>query len=307
MAPLRGAIERLTPAIDIPDLLAEVEAWTGLAAELTHAAGATPRIADLRQHLHAALLAWGLNLGPTRMAGCCPLSYRQIAWATEWSLGDEQLEAANELLVDYLHRLQSSQRYGRGEFSSSDGQRSAARGHAATADPLAREFGYRHGALTVLNWVTDQYSQYGTKVVSVAEREAIHTLEEILHTKLPIAEHTTDTHGATELVFALFDLLGLRFIPRLRDAGDLRLHRLGPPTGLPVDAVLRSKARPERITNAVEPSRNSQPRTSGADRADRRFPASRRQSPRSGDTPHGRPRVRSICRGWLRRGHARAV
>jgi TnpA family transposase len=100
--------------------------------------------------------------------------------------------------------------------------------------------------------VTDQYSQYGTEVVSVAEREAIHTLEEILHTKLPIAEHTTDTHGATELVFALFDLLGLRFIPRLRDAGDLRLHRLGPPSGLPVDAVLRSKARPERITEQYD-------------------------------------------------------
>ena len=94
--------------------------------------------------------------------------------------------------------------------------------------------------------MTDQYSQYGTKVVSVAERE------EILHTKLPIAEHTTDTHGATELVFALFDLLGLRFIPRLRDAGDLRLHRLGPPSGLPVDAVLRSKARPERITEQYD-------------------------------------------------------
>jgi TnpA family transposase len=48
-------------------------------------------------------------------------------------------------------------------------------------------------------------------------------------------------------VFALFDLLGLRFIPRLRDAGDLLLHLLGPPTGLPVDAVMRGRARPQRI------------------------------------------------------------
>ena len=107
--------------------------------------------------------------------------------------------------------------------------------------------GYRRGALNLINWVTDQYSQYGTKVVSVAEREAIHTLEAILHTQLPILEHTTDTHGATEIVFALFDLLGLRFIPRLRDAGDLRLHLLGPPTGLPIDAVMPGRARPQRI------------------------------------------------------------
>ena len=40
-------------------------------------------------------------------------------------------------------------------------------------------------------------------MVSVAEREAIHTLEAILHTQLPIAEHTTDTHGATESLHAM--------------------------------------------------------------------------------------------------------
>ena len=51
---------------------------------------------------------------------------------------------------------------------------------------MAREFGFRRGALNVVNWVSDQYSQYGTKVVSVAEREAIHTLEAILHTQLPV-------------------------------------------------------------------------------------------------------------------------
>jgi TnpA family transposase len=244
---LRAELDRLTPRIDIPDLLAEVEQWTGFTGQLTHAAGATPRMADLQQHLHAALLASGLNLGPTRMAECCSLTYRQLAWATEWYLGDEQLQAANDVLVDYLHQLQIAAHWGTGAFSSSDGQRSSARGRAATADAMAREFGYRRGALNLVNWVSDQYSQYGTKVVSVAAREAVHTLEAILHTQLPITEHTTDTHGATEIVFALFDLLGLRFIPRLRDADDLLLYRLGAPTGLPVDAVLRSRARPQRI------------------------------------------------------------
>lgn len=185
------------PHIDIPDLLAEVEGWTGFTGQLTHAAGATPRMGDLQQHLHAALLASGLNLGPTRMAECCPLSYRQLAWATEWYLGDEQLQAANDVLIDYLHQLQLASHWGTGEFSSSDGQRSGVRGRAAAADAMAREFGFRRGALNLVNWVSDQYSQYGTKVVSVAEREAIHTLEAILHTPLPITEHTTDTHGAT--------------------------------------------------------------------------------------------------------------
>ena len=44
-------------------------------------------------------------------------------------------------------------------------------------------------------------------------------------TELTILEHTTDTAGYTELVFALFDLLGMQFAPRIRDLGDQRLYR----------------------------------------------------------------------------------
>lgn len=41
---LRAQLDRLTPHIDIPDLLAEVQQWTGFTSHLTHAAGATSRI-----------------------------------------------------------------------------------------------------------------------------------------------------------------------------------------------------------------------------------------------------------------------
>ena len=44
---------------------------------------------------------------------------------------------------------------------------------------------------------------------------------------MPIREHTTDTAGATEIIFALFDLLGYRFTPRLRDLSDRRLFTSG--------------------------------------------------------------------------------
>ena len=53
-------------------------------------------------------------------------------------------------------------------------------------------------------------------------------LDEILsnETELEILEHTTDTAGYTDLVFALFDLLGLEFTPRLRDIGDQKLSKI---------------------------------------------------------------------------------
>ncbi len=59
-------------------------------------------------------------------------------------------------------------------------------------------------------------------------RDATYVLDEILddETELPLVEHTTDTAGYTDLIFALFDLLGMQFSPRIRDLGDQRLYRL---------------------------------------------------------------------------------
>ena len=44
--------------------------------------------------------------------------------------------------------------------------------------------------------------------------------------RLEIVEHTTDTGGYTDIIFALFDLLGLQFSPRLRDLANQRLCRI---------------------------------------------------------------------------------
>jgi hypothetical protein len=53
-------------------------------------------------------------------------------------------------------------------------------------------------------------------------------LNEILgnETELAIVEHVTDTAGFTDIIFALFDLLGLQFSPRLRDLANQRLCKI---------------------------------------------------------------------------------
>ena len=78
------------------------------------------------------------------------------------------------------------------------------------------------------SWTSDQLSQYGTKVIPATVRDATYVLDAILdnETELTIVEHATDTAGYTDLVFCLFDLLGMQFAPRLRDLGDQQLYRL---------------------------------------------------------------------------------
>jgi TnpA family transposase len=63
-------------------------------------------------------------------------------------------------------------------------------------------------------------------------RDATYLLDGILdnETELNILEHTTDTAGYTDVMFALFDVLGLRFSPRIRDVGKKSLYRLNKDT-----------------------------------------------------------------------------
>src|SRR5207237_2325098 len=113
-------------------------------------------------------------------------------------------------------------------------------GKVRMATALPRYFGYGKG-VTFYTWTADQFSQYGTKVIPATVRDATYVLDEILdnETELPILEHTTDTAGYTEIVFALFDLLGMQFAPRIRDVGDQRLYRLDRSQTYPhLDALL---------------------------------------------------------------------
>ena len=217
--------ERL-PALDITDLLIEVDNWTHFSEPLEHLHSPQTRDPSLLQHLYACLLAQACNLDLKQMAVSTGLSYRRLLWCNTWYIRDETLREANNCLVNYHFHLPLSQLWGNGMLSSSDGQRFPAKGSIREARALPPYFGYGKG-ITFYSWTSDQCSQYGSKPIPSTVRDSSYVLDEILdnETELPILEHTTDTAGYTELIFALFDLLGLQFSPRIRDLGDQKLYR----------------------------------------------------------------------------------
>jgi TnpA family transposase len=229
VAALERLIDERLPRVELSELLVEVDGWTQFSGCFEHAGGREPRGRDLTRHLYAAILAQGCNLGLTRMAQISDRTYDHLAWCTTWYLREETLRAAVAAVVNHQHRQPLSRHWGGGTLSSSDGQRFPAAGKVRNATALPRYFGYGRG-VTFYTWTSDQFSQYGTKVIPATVRDATYVLDEILdnETELTILEHTTDTAGYTEIVFALFDLLGLQFSPspRLRDLGDQRLYRL---------------------------------------------------------------------------------
>src|ERR1700745_2512875 len=122
--------------------------------------------------------------------------YHQLAWYNTWYLREETLKAASTQLVNFHYQQPLSQYWGGGTLSSSDGQRFPVSGKVRNATALPRYFGYGRG-VTFYTWTSDQFSQYGTKVIPTTVRDATYVLDEILdnETDLAILEHTKDTAG----------------------------------------------------------------------------------------------------------------
>ena len=224
---LQQAVQESLPLVELTDLLVEVDSWTHFSRHLEHAGGSEPRTKEQLTHLYAAILAQACNLGITAMAQLADLSFEQLEWCTNWYLREETLRPAVTTVVNYQYRLPLSRNFGGGTLSSSDGQRFPVAVKTRNATALPRYFGLGRG-LTFFSWTSDQYSQYGSKVAPSTSRDATYVLDEILdnETELPIVEHATDTAGYTEMLFALFDLLGLQFAPRIRDLGEQQLYRM---------------------------------------------------------------------------------
>ncbi|WUI32705.1 Tn3 family transposase [Nocardia sp. NBC_00416] len=225
---LKAELTEMLPFAPIVSLLIELDKRTGYLDCFTHAGGQATRTPKLKRNLIAVLLAHSTNLGLTRMAEACGISYDILSWTDEWYVREETLRAANLVIIGYHQRLPLTPVFGTGTLSSSDGQRFPTRGKSTTARPMSRYFA--NEGLSTYTHVTDTHATYGTKIIVATRREAHYVLDEILGnaTDLPITEHATDTHGVTLVNFGLFDLLGMQLSPRIRDLGRITLYRPGP-------------------------------------------------------------------------------
>lgn len=222
---LQSQINTRLPKVSLVDMIQEVDAWLNF-SKVFEAENA----ARNSQHLHlkyAAIFGNACNLSLADLARSSDLEYQSLWWVSNNYFSEENLKKANDLLVNFHYKQWISAYWGGGTLSSSDGQRFPTSGKVRNAKALPKYFGYNQG-VTIYTHTADQYSQFGSRIVGVTERDATYVLNEILanQTDLPLSQHTTDTHGYTDLNFALFDLVGKQFAPRIRDLKSQRLYKI---------------------------------------------------------------------------------
>jgi TnpA family transposase len=212
------------PQIDITDLLAEVNTWTGFAQWFTHLrTGDTVRLTPA---LLAAILGDATNLGAKRMADASAgISERQITWARLFHIRPETYKAALAAIINAHLMHPFAKLWGNGTTSSSDGQFFRSAGRGAKRGDVNAHYGGDPGS-KFYTWVSDQHGHFHILPMGATEDEAVYVLDGLYghETRIEIDEHYVDTGGASDHVFSLFAIGGKRVAPRLRDLKDWRLH-----------------------------------------------------------------------------------
>lgn len=213
---LRDRLYRCMPIVDFTQMVIDVDQWTGFLSQFTHLVSGTAPANERKAMLIAALIENGMNLGVSRMALATEFSVDQLMQMAAWHLRDETIRAGLTTLDNFVLHHPYSRHWGQGTTSSSDGMRIPVAVKSPHAVYNAKYFWYRRG-ITLVTHTADIWMPFFPQVIEDT-REALYIIDALLHhqTELQLAEHYTDTAGATYHVFALCRLLGIRFTPRIR-------------------------------------------------------------------------------------------
>ena len=226
---LQALISSYLPKIKIEQLLIEVDHMTGFTKNFIPIHGQKGRPNNFYKTLIASILAQATNIGLTTMEDCTEdITAKMMRQVTDTCIREATIKAANTELVNQHTQLDLSQNYGDGKMSSSDGQRFIMTASSLLSSYYPRYAGYYDKMIGVYTHTSNQLSVINTQAISCAPRESLYVIDGLLdnNTILAIKEHTTDTEGFTEHVFALCYLLGIRFMPRIKDLKSQQLYRV---------------------------------------------------------------------------------
>ena len=215
-------------SIRLPELLIEVDNELRFTRHFMVPAQREERNPEDVCLILTALMAHGCNIGPFTMAKLTNgVSYKQLKRVSDWQFTEEAQRAALASLVQEISRLDTSQRWGEGRTSASDGQR-----FSMPRKVLQQTYSTKFSdfALEFYSFVADNYAPFYSTPIECTDRDAAFVLDGLLYNEsdLELEEHYTDTHGYTEINFAAFAMLGQRFCPRIRGLQHQRIYRIDP-------------------------------------------------------------------------------
>ena len=237
---LNQAIGNRLPEVALAEMLLELNARTGFINAMLEGDASKLEGNALNQTQRHYAKNLETSLAAVLLSEACNIGLKSVSQELNPALQLNRLEAtktryfhadairnANRCLVDYHSQKTLTKQWGEGEVASADGLRFVVPTKNILSRANSKYFGRGRG-VTFYSLVSDQYTQLGGTVVPGTVRDSLYLLGTLLDqdTKLEPTEIMTDTAGYSDIVFGLFQLLGYRFSPRLKDIGKARFWRV---------------------------------------------------------------------------------
>ena len=178
--------------------------------------------------LNACLIAWGTNMGLGRMGDTSDISFQTLANVSDNFIRPETLSKANDLVSNAIAALPIFQYFDIGEtiHSSSDGQKFESQIQTINARHSPKYFGLKKGVVSYT--LLANHVPINARIIGANEHESHYVFDLLFNntTEVQPKIHSTDTHGANEVNFAILHLFGYQFAPRYRDIYDKVSHSL---------------------------------------------------------------------------------
>lgn len=224
-------LSRFFPArryVSLLEVLHTVQQATSFLDEFEHWQQTYQKPKPPEKTFFAGIIGYGCDIGQSKIAQISKqISENELENTINWYFALLNIDAANDRILSILDRLELPNLYRRAAdklHTSSDGQKFEVAVESLNANYSFKYFGQSKG-VTVYSFIDERHLLFHSTVISSAEREAAYVIDGLMHNEVVKSDiHSTDTHGYSEIIFAVTHLLGFAFAPRIKHLGKQRLY-----------------------------------------------------------------------------------
>jgi len=179
--------------------------------------------------LFAGIIGFGCNIGIPQMGQMLKNMPREdLEYATQWYFSLENITNANNSVLALIQNFELSDVYKSDTertHTSSDGQKFTVAVESLHASYSHKYFGTQKG-VSIYSFIDDTHKLYYSTVMVPAEREASYVIDGLLSNEVVKSDmHSTDTHGYSEIIFAVTHFLDISFAPRIKNIKTQQLYK----------------------------------------------------------------------------------
>ena len=213
--------------ISLLEALATVDNDTGFLDEFQHWQTKFQQEKPAKKTFFAGIMAYGCDIGHHKLAQISKqINENELNNTLNWYFSLANIQAANDRVLQCMDRLELPNIYRNKDdllHTSSDGQKFGVSVDSLNANYAFKYLGKDKG-VSVMTFIDMRQMMWYSTVVSSAEREAAYVVDGLMYNTVVNSDiHSTDTHGYSEVIFAVLPLLGFAFAPRIKGLGSQRL------------------------------------------------------------------------------------